>query len=65
MSSPQRSLSIIARGLILLGLIAFVFVLIGWAPSGAGLFLPLASFILLAVGFILLKKPEYIGFAVT
>jgi len=61
MSSPERFISLIAKGLILLGLVAFVVILIGWTPSGAGLLLPLVAFVLLATGFILLKKPEYLG----
>jgi len=64
MSSPERFISIIAKGLILLGLVVFIVILIGWTPSGAGLLLPLVAFVLLATGFILLKKPEYVGLAV-
>lgn len=64
MSSPERFISIIAKCLILLGLVAFFIILIGWTPSGAGLLLPLVAFVLLATVFILLKKPEYLGLAV-
>jgi uncharacterized membrane protein len=65
MNYPERSVSLVAKFFILLGLVALVFSLIGWTTPGAVLLLPLASFVLLAVGFLLLKKPEYIGFAVT
>lgn len=69
MNSPSRparpAVPLAGKILILLGLVPFVFVLLGWQLHGAGLLLPLGSFVLLSVGFILLKKPEYVGLAVT
>jgi hypothetical protein len=52
---------LVGKILILLGLVPLVFVLLDWQSYGAGLLLPLGSFVLLSVGFILLKKPEYLG----
>ena len=64
-SRPARSvLPLAGKILILLGLVLLVFILLDWQSRGAGLLLPLGSFILLATGFILLKKPEYLGLAV-
>jgi uncharacterized membrane protein YccC len=65
MMAPQRFISLGAKVLILLGLFVLCLILVGWTPSGTGLLLPLVAFVLLAGGFILLKKPEYLVFSLT
>jgi len=68
MNSPSRSarsvVPLAGKILIVLGLVPLVFILLDWQSQGAGLLLPLVAFVLLAIGFILLKKPEYLGLAV-